>query len=345
MGTKLKVKLNWQAPLYWTVFSAIVFMGFQLVQFREHSFEASWIYAKDLFGIQSRSDRLILGSICNSLEKDKCAVRVFRKLSEELPGDSMVLSNLAMALVRLERNSEAVPYFSAYFSTGGRGRDVMLSYAKALRSLGQLEESIQWFYKVIRDNPSDTIVARELVSTLVKVNRQLEALSFLASLIDLNRNDETTELWFSELKKLEIGDRQPASDSVAYDLKFPSFDGNRFFLPFKTKRGDHQFILALADQTNGFQIDQEDLIQFAWEYKTISKNVVEVKKAKLGSYELENFNAELCEHCESKIGGNFLSRVGAYIDGRGKVSYLVLENRKNSKEEIEVETISVKGRE
>lgn len=318
-------------------FLLILFMTFQVVIFRQYAFEVTWLYSKEAMGISNPYDQRKLGAICNTIGRYNCSVRIFSELQKKWPGDTEVLSNLAMALTLSNNEAEAFPYFKAYFSSGGKAFDVMYWYGKALKSSGANQEALTWFYNVIYYKPDDIDAAKELVSTLVTLNRPVEALSFIASLIDHKRDDESSELWMSELKNLEDPVRRMASEKLSgveenlknedVEFKLPSLDGRRFFVPFKTRQGDFHFIVA-DENSSDFTISTEDIKFLGWSYSKISDSVAMVHKAHIGPLEIKNFEVSLCKSCSSHIGNRFLTSFNARIDGRGKIPYLILQREK-----------------
>jgi hypothetical protein len=310
----------------------ILFMGFQLVLYRQYAFEATWIYAREAVGLATYTDQYKHGAICNSLANVRCSVRIFRKLVKDHPADTNVLSNFAMSLAMAKNAEEAVPYFKAYFAAGGQGFDVMFWYGKVLKTLGAGEESIPWFYNVLYYQSENKDAALELLSTLENQDRFNEAQSLRVSLLNETQDEKLKTFWKLEILQHQQQKRAVANitkDSVKKDSRemrqyqFPAIDGRRFFLPVMGKNEHASFMKVVAGEINSI-LSVKDMREMGLTFHTVSENKIRVQGLKIANLSVGEFEAQACESCESQIGENLLTQFHAHVDGRGKVPYLVI---------------------
>ncbi len=309
-------------------FSLTVFMIFQLLLYREHAFEMSVLYAKKAVGVVALHDQKKMGAICNSLHRLKCAERFFSEILNDYPNDLDALSNLAMALVGQGQYEKAEPYFKAYFAGDGASQEIMYWYGKSCEAQGEFDSALLWFYNVLYYNASNELASAELFKILHLQNRNYEAQSLLAALLAQTGSDEQKAIWQKQfdLYSGRVGfERSVASmgELAKRRIALPALDGRNFYIPIHSNGQVAGFIHSVETEMDT-RFSEKDLSRFRLNAKKIGGTRVLIKSLEVGPFELTNFEAAICDNCDSRLGGRLLSRISAHIDGRGKVPYLIL---------------------
>lgn len=313
------------------LFVLTLFLGFQLAVYRQYAFESAWLYAKKATGRLDESDLKRWGSICNSLHRMKCSVRIFRALVQKSPGDMEALSNLAVVLAMIGEPADSEPYFKAYLASGGGGLDVMFWYGRALVKLDREVEALPWLYNVLAKDPQNREAAEVLLSLLLRMNRSIEAQSLLASLIELAADDSEKKYWRFRLAQIGIGGRSPASEggatrrphAVTVEAKIPALNGRHFYIPVALPNQGLSFIQTSEDEHDSV-LAEDDLPMFGALIHRATPSMAVIRELYFGPIKLSNIEMKICQDCVSRISSRYLAKYNVHVDGRGQIPYLVL---------------------
>jgi tetratricopeptide (TPR) repeat protein len=311
----------------------MILMLVQIINFHEYAYEATWIGFKRLIHIESSLDDKKLGAICNSVRRIECSAEIFKELLSEDPGDVVLLSNYAVSLTQLKKFNEAEPYYKAYFSGGGSAYDVMYWYAKALTETNRKVEALPWYYNSISLDFRNLEFVDGLVQALTQLNRKYEAQSLLLSLQTQADDVIFQEKVKQELSVLFLERTEPPRNLASTDTQnklaevqkifFPAMDGRHFFIPVQSE--DKAGYIKYGEEDRETQISGSDLKQYNLKFQKLAANRVLIHHLKIGPFQATQFEAIICENCESRLGGKLLAQFSARIDSRGKVPFLILQ--------------------
>jgi tetratricopeptide (TPR) repeat protein len=305
------------------LFAFFILGFFQTIVFRQYAYEATMIYARQMLGLGSADGEQRLGRICSQLGRHQCAQDMYRRLQELRPNSLDDMANLAVALTNGQKWTEALPYYQAYVAGGGVAEDVVRWYALALTKTGSAEQAIPWYYRAFSVDVNNREVAVELLDALKKAGRTDEALSLREQIADLKHFSAV------ELKTIDT-EREPAAvagesgdGATKNEYYFPSLDGKIFFLPFRYREKNSEFILADPDRKSSV-INEVDLARWGLAPRVNGAGHVLVKELKIGELIIHNAEMEVCDECKTMIGADILAKAAGRVDTRNKIALLIL---------------------
>jgi len=313
------------------LYAFAAFGTIQIVNFGSHAAETTYIYALEAVRLASTENDERLGQICNSIGRLDCAIRVFSKLQLENPGRLEDMSNLAVALTKANRISEALPYYQAYVAGGGADDSVVRWYAQALVASGAIGQAIPWYYRALSADVHNRELAAELLEALNKIGRVDEALSLREQMSDIGHYSAVAGS--SEEKSLEptrglasenaAAEKDSTTDSPVKEYYFPSLDGRNFLLPFHSGHNASEFIAADPDRKNSV-INEVDLARWGLAPRVNGAGRVMVKELKIGPLTIHDAELETCDECKTVLGADTLAKAAGRVDTRNKIALLIL---------------------
>lgn len=322
------------------VFSLLVILllSFQFSIYRQHAFKVTGFYALEFLGITSNQNLFAHGEICVNLHRDRCSVRIFRKLLNKIPNSPEVLAKLAISLSRMQRSEEALPYFKAYWSVGGQDANAKYWYADSLETLGRIAESIPWLYQVVAVQIENNSAVQRLFSSLTQLGRIEEAKIFQSMYLGHCERTKSCSSEVTFLPKTSSDSRSIASvnsedDDVVQPLYFPSIDGRYFYLPLTdvSKALNTEVSITYVSDRSKSAVSMTDLEKWKLSWRPTSTNTVIIDKLRIAGTLFTNKSVELTESGPSELGNDFFGNQIARIDNRQEMSFLVLNKTPDTK--------------
>jgi hypothetical protein len=329
------VKLNAKKFEVSLIVLALVFSAYQISIYRDYAIEATWLQTLRIINVAEVNDLRKLGAICNSVSRPKCSRDIFKNILHIYPNDREALANLAIAYSMLGKHEKANLYYKAYFSSGRPSGDIILSYAKSLLAQNLTREALPLLYSVLYDKDDSIEVAQTLIGALNSEHKYLEKLSLLTSLVENSRDELVRFHWQKEINRNNASnekskpiERKVASvnhseDGAKQELILPSLDGRKFYIPIATDKDKFQFLTLVDGQTETI-ISEKDILALKLKVSRLSTQKVVIQNLAVGYFSPLQVEAQVCNDCLSQLGSRALAQLGAHIDGRGKIPYLIL---------------------
>lgn len=125
------------------------------------------------------------------------ASAVLETLLKESPGDTDALYSraaLRMASGKQEEMRQALDQFTKLVEQAPDKLDYRLSQAKAYRDLGQGEKAAIAYEEILKRQPKNRVVLREMADLSIRAQKPMEALGYAERLIELSPRDPGTRL-------------------------------------------------------------------------------------------------------------------------------------------------------
>ncbi len=313
--------------------SLSILLVIQLCLFHEHAVSVTWLYLRKAIRISSLQDEKKLGAICRSLGRSNCALNAAKIWVEKEPGNLEAIARLAMAYANSNQFAEAAQYFRVYFAGGGADHETTRSYASTLAKLGQLEESIPWYYETLAAEPSNRELAAELLGQLQRIGRVTEALSLrqqLASLGHLSPLAVVSRNVASLSEEASVADKAQAKANIHAlerltdnEIYFPSLDGRTFVLPVSVGERNVSFVSADPDQKKS-KFNLADLSQWQIKFVRVGDDRARISQLRIGEVTVHDLEVATCSDCKSIVGSDALLKAEGRVDTRNRIAMLIL---------------------
>lgn len=172
------------------------------VNWDSHFFTIIPLKLKHYTGTASVSDLKEIVEICSHRSKHDCVETAYQKIYEVDSTQIEILAELGHLQYLRSNIKGSAHTLKTYFDNGGKSMDAAFDYARSLAHLGEYQESIAYFKKVIRSKPKtfQVTVARAYIQTLIKSDRLTQA----KSVIEYYRKRSVSSAFFMDKEYKEL---------------------------------------------------------------------------------------------------------------------------------------------
>lgn len=188
----------------------ILIVGFHLASWGSYSLEIRFLQLRDLTGLASAKSMDRMAKICLELKKYSCAEYAY---SREAQIDKNQISKFAEYQMSRRKFKEAAQSLRNHLKTAKKDTTAMLTYAKALGELGQIDEAARYYEHVI--GSQSRVLQPEVVKAYVKDLAKAKRYSQAQAVILRARKTHARAARFmeQEYRLLEAGTAGPRTAS------------------------------------------------------------------------------------------------------------------------------------
>lgn len=262
------------------------------------------------------------GERCMARGDLRCAEAAFADLVRQRPTDPSGHALRGIALVRLERYSDAIVALERAMELGKGTWDILANYATALRHTGRVREAIDWSYRTLEVVPRLVDVRGDLAAMLVADGRHHEALSLLV-FFDRSLEVRGHKPYFAAQRmaiERSLLRRSPSSTGPRPSLRMVRMEGF-FHAPVSLADGRFDAFIVdtgastmtlpramLKDSRAAHSVTRPGVRSRLADGRTVQGDVVVLTSLLVGPFELRAVEAFVCDSCVQLLGQEALSR-------------------------------------
>lgn len=183
--------------------SALFIVAFiHAVNWGPYFFEAIPLKAKSIVGMARAQDYKRLALICMDLKDSACVERMLSAEVNLNPKDLDLLAELGNVQMLSKRYANSVQTYGKYFRLGGKSLDASYAYAKALGEVGQVDQAIKHYERILASKPNtlQITVTHAYVQMLIKNGRNQKAFAVIKAI--RSKGENAAFFMETEIRKL-----------------------------------------------------------------------------------------------------------------------------------------------
>jgi tetratricopeptide (TPR) repeat protein len=296
---------------------AVAASGYGFHEWGSHLVQRVSYNVKSSVKLNTAQDEFSMAVTCHKLNKLGCK---FSALSNAYNKDSknpIIVGEYGIALTEANQHDKAILVFNKLQSITDLSLRHKASFAKSLGEKEYYNDSKEWYYKAMREQPDNLKVAEGMIEMLRKSNQFPEALSIIGNYnLSVPRTQKVWERLSMDVK----------NDFKAFQAKYAlkeitvSKIGNHFFAPGVFANAmDMQLFIVNEDSYTTVDIDYLNNmgIQFINKGETkITAGGSEIEAIKIiipemtfGAWQLKNVEAMACKNCAFVAGKSIMSKL------------------------------------